>query len=444
MGYSGGPDSTCLVHLLHRGGFDIVAAHLHHGQREEAEMEMRLCEAFCQALDIPFVSGKADVPQMSREMKIGLEEAGRNARYEFFRQAKMRLSCDLIATAHTLDDHVETVLLNLTRGTGLAGLSGISALRGDIVRPLLAFSREDTRAYCEQEGLWTHDDPANRDISFSRARIRHRVLPQLRSINPSVNEAIGRLASIAEEEDRMMDGMAASALERSESRVNGDLEFLTRDCEAFFDRQLLMHLPPVLLRRAVRLAMRAVGGALDFDQASQVVERLATDERGSVTAEGGEVVLEWDLETITVRQLKPSEPFRYNVTYPGETISDEFSWLIRAIPGQSVPDQVRASLEVSIDSKRISGQLYFRTVKPGDMIQPLGFEGTRKVADLLSEAHLSQAARRRLPIICDMIGPIWVPGVCLSERVRSTAGTVEAISLYFGPLIQDDETAKTP
>ncbi|RYG30390.1 tRNA(Ile)-lysidine synthetase, partial [bacterium] len=101
VGYSGGADSTCMLHLLHRLGFDIVAAHLHHGQREEADREAALCEAFCTEIDVPFVSGRADVPRISREAGIGLEEAGRNARYEFFRQAAFRLECELIATAHT-------------------------------------------------------------------------------------------------------------------------------------------------------------------------------------------------------------------------------------------------------------------------------------------------------------------------------------------------------
>jgi tRNA(Ile)-lysidine synthase len=109
VGYSGGADSTCLVHLLSQSKVDFVAAHLHHGQRPEADKEMSLCEAFCQSLDVPFVSGRADVPRMSQELKIGLEEAGRMARYNFLNQAARRLECDSIATAHTGTDSVETI-----------------------------------------------------------------------------------------------------------------------------------------------------------------------------------------------------------------------------------------------------------------------------------------------------------------------------------------------
>jgi tRNA(Ile)-lysidine synthase len=145
VGYSGGADSTCLVHLLHQVGIPIVAAHLHHGQREEAETELKLCQAFAESLNIPFVSGRADVPRLAQDIRIGLEEAGRNARYGFFQQAAYQTGCDLIATAHTRDDHVETVLFNITRGTGMSGLAGIPERRDSIVRPLLPFTRQETR-----------------------------------------------------------------------------------------------------------------------------------------------------------------------------------------------------------------------------------------------------------------------------------------------------------
>jgi tRNA(Ile)-lysidine synthase len=423
VGYSGGADSTCLLHLLATMGIDVVAAHLHHGQREEADQEQRLCEAFAQELDIPFVTGRADVPRMAHDLGIGLEEAGREARYAFFRQAAFGTECALIATAHTRTDLVETMLLNIGRGSGLAGLAGIPERREGIVRPLLPFSREETREYCEARGLWFHDDPANGDISFSRARIRHRVLPELRAINPGTEAALLRLAGIAQEEDGFLNGMAAAALEQSEVPLNGDLGFLTRDVEIRFGRSHLGSLPPVLFKRAIRLAVEALGGALDFDQTNLVMQGVAGQERGSVTAEGGEVVTEWDPEHVDVRRLRPTEPFRYPLTVPGETASDEFGWQFTAFEDayDGAPPR-RASLEVQIAQSGVKGTLYFRTVQPGDTIRPLGFDGRRKIADLMSEARLTEAARRRLPIVCDFVGPIWAPGVCLDERARPEGG----------------------
>ena len=410
-----------------------MAAHLHHGQRTEAEKELKLCEAFAQSIDVPFISGHADVPKMAADLRIGLEEAGREARYSFFRQAAYQLNCQLIATAHTLDDQAETILLNLTRGTGISGLAGIPVARDNIVRPLLPFSRDETRSYCLEHGFWLHDDPANVDVSFSRARVRHRVLPELRSINPTADRAIARLGALAEEEDRFLNGMAAAALEQSEVPLNGPLRFLTIECEAAFDRAILSSLPPVLFRRAVRLASTAIGGPLDNDQTRLIEAGVGSGERGSVTAEGGEVVIEWSPEIIHVRQVGQSETFRYPVTLPGETISDVFGWKFTAFEDSySGQKPVRASLEVEIERSAVKGPLYFRAPDAGDLMIPLGFKGKRKLSTLLSDSKLTQAARKRLPIICDLVGPLWAPGICLHERARPS-GTGRVIKLSFGP-----------
>ncbi len=433
VGYSGGPDSTCLIHLLHQADFDFIAAHLHHGQREEADAEAKLCEAFCAELGIPFVTGKADVPKMADQMKIGLEEAGRHARYEFFRQAAFRLDCHKIATAHTRDDHVETILLNLTRGTGLSGLAGIPERRDQIIRPLLAFGRTETRQHCLDNGLWTHDDPANTDISFSRARIRHRVIPELRCINPEVDHAVARMAHLADEEDRYLDAHSIRSIERAEIPLNGHLRFLTLNVEAAFDRRALLDVPAVPLRRAIRLIASALGGELDFHQLTTITNGL-TLFPGSITSEGGTVVVEWSEDRVHLRQSQPAEPFRFPLTVPGATDSETFGWTIEATPADGlITPFVRNALEVILDLDKAKGPFFLRAAEPGDVIAPMGFEKERKLSDLMGEAKLTQAARKRLPIICDILGVVWVPGVCLADRVKTEAVTNRQLRLRFRP-----------
>ena len=431
VGYSGGADSTCLLHLLHRAGVEVVAAHLH-GQRSEADKEMKLCEAFCEQEGIVFLGGRADVPLLAKEMKIGLEEAGRHARYNFFSRAAAGMNCSLIATAHTRTDLVETVLLNIARGSGLSGLSGIPVKRDNIIRPLLAFAREDTRAYCDENGFWTHDDPANSDLAFARARVRHRIVGEFRAINPRFDEAVSRLAEIAAEEDSFLNGAAAAALEQAEIPLNGDLAFLTKDVEVAFRKSVLLGLPEVLLKRALRLAVGAVGASLDFDQTDRIVGDIVDRDKGAVTCEGGQVVLEWSEDTIHVREIGATTPYRYPLTVPGETISDEFGWQFIAFESESpTKTPARASMEAFLDPSGLKGTLYFRTFKEGDTIQPLGFSGTRKVSDLLGESKLTLAARSRLPIVCDLVGCLWIPGVCLSERARIREGQSKVLSLRF-------------
>lgn len=432
VGYSGGADSTCLLHLLHEAGIDVAAGHLHHGQRPEADKELKLCEAFCQDLNIPFVSGRADVPRMAQEMKIGLEEAGRNARYAFLSNAAFRLQCDLIATAHTRSDRIETVLLNLTRGAGLHGLVGIPERRENIIRPMLPFSREETRGYCERHGLWYHDDPANEDLSFSRARIRHRVMRELRTVNPAFDTAVERMIAIVAEEDRFLNGMAAAALEQAETPLNGDLRFLTLDLEVAFDRARLSSLPAVLFKRGARLAVEALGGGLDFTQTEALLSGVIASESGSVTAEEGKIAVEWDSRIIHVRRLEVPGTFRYGLTVPGETSSDEMGWTITAQESDFTGSPRRNDLRVAFNLAGIQGPLYFRSAKPGDEMQPLGFDGHRKLSTILSDAKLTKAARARLPIVCDLVGPLWAPGVCIDQRAVAT-GPGPVLEIAFAP-----------
>lgn len=434
VGYSGGADSTCLLHLLNLLEIDLVAAHLHHGQRVEAEKESNLCEAFCKELDVPFIAGKADVPRLAKDLRIGLEEAGREARYGFFRQSAYQTGCALIATAHTLSDNVETVLLNIARGAGLAGLAGIPEKRENIVRPLMIFSRDETREYCQTHGFWHHDDPANEDLTFSRARVRHRIVPELRALNPAAEEAVARLSSMAGEEDRFLNSMAAAALEQCERPPNGVLNFLSKDVEARLDKRTASHLPPVLFKRAVRLVAGVLGASLSSDQTDRILIGVASEEKGSVTAEGGQVAIEWDATYIHGRQITPTIPFRSSLTLPGETVSEEFGWSLTAFErdfdGQAPR---RAELETQMDAAKVKGPLHFRSPKSGDSMHPLGFSGSRKLSDLLAEAKLTKAARARLPIICDMVGPAWAPGVCLDSRVAPDDGTKRVLALRFGP-----------
>ncbi len=435
VGYSGGSDSTTLLHLLNGCGVDVVAGHLHHGQREEADQELKQCQAFADSLDIPFASGRADVPRMARDMGIGLEEAGRKARYAFFQEAAFRLGCQLIATAHTQTDQIETILLNVIRGTGLHGLGGIPERRENIIRPLLPFSRQETEQYCDERQFWTHDDPANSDTSFSRARVRHRIVNELKLINPGFDQAILRLSETALEEDRFLNGMAAAALEQSEIPLNGDLQFLTESLEIRFDRPKMAHLPIALLKRSLRLAAEALGAPLSFDQTATAVEGVLSGSKGSISAEGGEVVVDWNERYVDVRRLEPAQSYRQSLTVPGETLSDEFGWQFTAFVDQHSGEVAkRKTLDTLIDTEAIKGSLYFRTIKAGDQMQPLGFSGRRKVSDILSESKLTIAARNRIPIVCDLVGPIWIPGVCLAERARQNTSTTTAIRLQFGPL----------
>jgi tRNA(Ile)-lysidine synthase len=433
VGYSGGADSTFLVHALHQLGINIVAGHLHHGQRAEADEEMRKCEEFCNSIGVPFASGNADVPLLSKEAKIGIEEAGRRARYDFFHRASRRLNAEWIATAHTLDDQIETVLLNLTRGTGLSGLAGIPPERENIVRPILWASRKETRDYCIEQGLWFHDDPANSDPSYSRSRIRMNVVPELLEINASLGQSVSRLTDTVRQEDAFLDHIAAGMLERCESNRNGRLSFVSERYEAVFQCEALRHHPSALLRRGLRLATAVVGSNLDYDQTILLEKAILVPQSGSITTEGGVACIEWNEKEVNFYRNDAPSIGRTLLENPGITTSDSLGWQFTTSSVEhSQFQRERADLSAVIDSDCVKGRLFCRGMKPGDAFQPLGMKGTKKVSDLFNEAGLSPMARKLLPIVFDMVGIIWIPGVAMGERVKITGSTTSAIELKFG------------
>lgn len=420
---------------MHRCGLDVVAAHLHHGQREEAEKEMLLAEAWCNELGVPFVVGRADVPRLASDHKLSLEEAGRHARYHFFEQAAFRLECRWIVTAHTQDDQIETLLFHLLRGTGLAGLRGIPQQRGRICRPLLDFTRAETHAYCDHHGLWTVDDPANTDPTFARARMRHRILPELEQIQPGFRQNLLRFAEIAGEEDEFLERAAAALLEQAERPLNGPLQFLTQNEELALDRGYLRSAPEVLGKRGLRLAAEVVGSRLEREGTQRLWLQIQSDQTGSEGLPGGQAVVEWSAETVHFRSLQEVEPFRFAVTVPGETVADVFGWQIEAWhEPEAEPIDDPTWMDLSLDPDQLQGTLYFRRAQAGEKIQPLGMEGTKLISDLYQERRLTALARRKLPVVCDFLGPVWIPGVVLADRVKLKSSSVRRMRLRFRPI----------
>lgn len=429
---SGGPDSLCLAHLLQSLGHEVIAAHLDHQLRSgSAEEEQRL-RGLAEEMGIGFLSGKADVRRISEVHGIGIEEAGRRARYEFLEAACDQMQCDLIATGHTKSDVLETQLLNLARGAGIGGLSSIPSQRGRIVRPLLIFSRAETRGHCEENSLPFFDDPMNEDETISRVLVRRQVVPALRKLNPSLEDAAARLAASAHEDDQLLNSMAAAQLEQAERPPNGPLAFLTLHLEVHLDASLLSSLPIALLRRSARLAASALGSEMNWRQSETVTQGLLAGSQGSVSTEGGRVEACWTQDMLEIRIADPPAPNKARV--PGEGIfeSPVFHWsftLETAHPESLKQDD---PLICHLNQEQITGDLHIRPAEVGDRMTPLGMQGTRLLSDIFQSMGLTTTARRVLPLVCDDEGVVWVPGGPLADRVRLEAPRDRALRLRFG------------
>ena len=254
---SGGRDSVCLLDCLWKLGrardFRVAAAHLNHGMRPTAQRDEDLVRALCAERNIPFYTETVDVYALCAVWRLTVEETGRRARYDFLRRTADALAADFIATAHHRDDQAETVLLQLLRGTGPQGLTGIPPVRDGIIRPLLDTPRAAIDDYIAQNRLPYVTDETNLDTHYARNRLRLDIMPQLRAINPAAVTHITRTADILRAENDLLDAQAAALLPP---------EGTTLPCAA------LLSAPEALRPRMLRLLTDRLGaGKKDFTAA---------------------------------------------------------------------------------------------------------------------------------------------------------------------------------
>lgn len=214
VGLSGGADSSALLEALYllkeQYSLSLFAAHINHGIRgEEADKDEAFAESLAKQRDIPFLCLKADAPAYAKEHRIGLEEAGRRIRYDYFESCAKG---GKIATAHTLSDNAETVLLHLSRGAGTKGLCGIPPVRGNIIRPLIECSRDEVEAFCKKRSLDFVTDSTNLCDDYSRNFIRNNIMPLFKKLNPGFERAVSRSAAIAAGEQGFIERAAQKAL----------------------------------------------------------------------------------------------------------------------------------------------------------------------------------------------------------------------------------------
>jgi tRNA(Ile)-lysidine synthase len=287
---SGGADSVALLLTLHAAnatardslGVGLSAVHINHNLRgEESDADQRFVEDLCISLDIPLHLHQANVPERVAQTHETIEEAARNVRYDFFTTLIASGHADTILTAHTLDDQAETVLMKLLRGAWTEGLSAIHPVitlpKGKILRPLLQTRRADIEAFLKQTNQPWREDSTNTDTAFTRNKIRHELLPQLRAYNPNLDQTLSNLAELAREEESRWQTELARILPQlllpgKPVRGGGRAVSTTPGQSAVsIELDRLRALDPALRRRVLRAAARQLGARLSFDETSRLL-----------------------------------------------------------------------------------------------------------------------------------------------------------------------------
>ena len=430
---SGGQDSCALLHALvslrEELGCGVYAAHVNHCLRgEESDADERFARAFSESLGVECVTECPDVAEHARRLHRSTQEAARIIRHAFLNRTADRLGAALIALGHTEDDLVETVLLNLIRGTGIDGLSGLAPTRGRIIRPLLDVQRSETEAYCRQHGIDFRTDESNHSLKYLRNRIRLDLLPNLEAnYNASFRRGIRRLAQIAADDADYLRPQVEEALKAVtiERRGKGPLEL---------NRARLGALHPAIARRVIRAAILAVKGDLadvQYDTVNALVERLHDGGPRSFSTAGSGVTVRLRPDRITIANERAEHPHQsvlpveIPLAMPGVTEAAPFAARFRLslAPYSDEVEYPAMGDGCMLDAHRIRPPLVLRNRRRGDRIQPLGMAGTKKLSDLLIDRKVPRAERDRIPIMADGNGILWVVGHAVSERARITPQT---------------------
>lgn len=215
LGVSGGPDSICMLNILNELRndkkiniqFDIIVAHVNHLIREEAKLDEEYVKNFCEKIGVAFYSKSIDVKKLANNNKIGTEEAGRNARYAFFDKVMKDTNSNKIAIAHNLNDKIETIIMNVFRGSGISGLKGIEPIKDNkYIRPLIECERFEIEKYCEDNKIEPRIDRTNFENIYTRNKIRNVIIPYIKQeFNPNIIKTMDRLSELIKQEDEYLD-----------------------------------------------------------------------------------------------------------------------------------------------------------------------------------------------------------------------------------------------
>lgn len=416
---SGGADSVALLRVLLRLGYTCHAAHCNfHLRGEESERDEAFCRTLCQALGVKLHVTHFDTYGYAARKGVSIEMAARELRYAWFDELCDGHGYAFVAVAHHRDDAVETLLLNLVRGTGLAGLTGIPPVNGRVVRPLLEVSREEVMAYLKGIGQEFVTDSTNLQPDFVRNKIRLQILPLLEEINPQVREKISSTIHHLRGVETIYDRVVKEAVARV-----ADVDGRTINIPA-----LLCELEPHALLFELLRPYGFVSAQVDD------IFRSFTAESGRRFANGEWEVLK-DRDTLILRSRQSEGEERWQVSLPQVPAEVPLGdgMLLVATRFALISDYIipRSSEVATLDASCVEFPLTVRPWQMGDKFAPFGMKGRKKlVSDLLTDLKLSRFEKEGQLVVtdaCDRI--LWVVGRRTDERARVTDRTREVVEM---------------
>lgn len=412
---SGGADSVALLRVLLRLGYRCEAAHCNfHLRGEESLRDEEFVKMLCRAHEVPLHTVHFETEAYARRHGLSIEMAARELRYDWFEKLRRAEGFDVIAVAHHRDDSVETLLLNLIRGTGINGLCGIRAKNGAIVRPLLQVSRKDILDYLAGLGQTYVTDSTNLQDEYMRNKIRLNILPMMESINPSVKESMAATAARLEEVSHIYNKVMGEGMQRVK---NGDSISITELLKEPAPKSLLFEL------------LSPYG--FNTAQVEEIFRSLRGQSGKQFFSPGWRALKDRDALLFQQRDKARTEDVAE------KTLPEAGEWMYTAGKSMHVSRSPYTSECVVpkdrnvayLDAAKLTFPLTIRRWRSGDRFMPFGMKGKKLVSDYLTDRKLSLQAKEATFVVCSGEKIVWVVGERIDDRFRVDASTSEVIVL---------------
>ena len=448
LAVSGGSDSLCLLDCMQKLGFSVNIAHLDHQLRQESGEEAAFVSDIAELYSIRCIQGQEDV-QVVIEEGYSVEEAARLVRYRFLVDVANQLNIKFIATGHTSDDQIETILMHFLRGAGPSGLAGMrpktsleewreipNASGLKLVRPLLNITRAETVAHCREIGLQPVIDSSNMDQTLHRNRIRHHLLPLLETYNPGIRGHVLRMGEIMSSERDYLGDVVQTFWEKIVS--------LAGESALLFNRNEFNQLHRAVQRSLLRSAVEhiaselrdtpfeSIEGAIDFILSESISQTLTMKGKIElVRVEDDVLMMKSDSEVILPQFPQLLEKDAVPLPVPGKlTLANDWELNTSIVPVPNSFDQPVVSRDrILLDLERLGTMPKVRPKMPGDRIRPLGFNGHQKLSDMFINEHIPAFVRARWPLVVSGDEIVWVSGVRLAHKFRVREDTRGAIEI---------------
>jgi len=402
---SGGIDSITLCTLLKKGGFNFAIAHCNFQLRgEESEQDYLFVKAFAQQNDIPFFSKRFETKKFAHSEKISIQMAARDLRYQWFDELLASGVYERTVTAHHKSDLAETILLNLVRGTGLAGLHGIKAKNGSLVRPLLFAEREDIANYAKENTLTWREDSSNLSTKYQRNYIRHKVIPLLKQLNPSFEETLNATAQKIKSAENMLEAHINKIIEKVFDKKKGEIDLVALKKEQEPDFIIYKLLKPF---------------GFNFSQCSKIMQAIESGKH----FESASHSLFFNRGNLILKEKKPVILEPVEIQEGTTAISmGTISLSIKTIEAKVYTIKKEKAIG-AFDYEKLSFPLELKVWEKGDRFHPLGMKQSKKVSDFLIDRKMPLPEKEMQLILKNKSDIIWVVGQRIDERFKVNTAT---------------------